>query len=741
MALSRYLVALGIVGLLLSSCGRSGFDVFGEPSPSACIESVELGLEHGCAVRTDDTVWCWGNNARGAFGAISDEVFPAPFRIEDTPKGIVELSVGESFSCVRTKDNGVYCWGQNSDGQLGNGNTGTASAPTRAQLPDDVVSIEAASHHACAIVGGDSLICWGDNADGQLGDGTTEESRALPEAVSGLSNVPDGIRAVHGGHDHTCALKGDGTMWCWGANEAGQLGDGSGVGQLEPVQVAGLSDVDNFDCARSHCCAATSEGAVSCWGYGESGQLGNGMSVSRDTPVKVTLPGPARLVGVGDHHSCTILKDERVFCWGANSKGRLGNSTLTSSSRPNEIPDFLATPGSVLDMGADTTVLSKPKKTALVWGSNEFGEYGNGTRSIQVSPFPIDTSARFTSVDTGWYHSCAIGDDSLVYCWGANEYGQAGRGDKEDVSAPSVVAGIQDIDLIATGNNHTCVHTLQNEIYCWGSNSDGQSGLRATTSSPLPILFENSLRELQEMVAGDDFTCALTPTGDVYCWGDSAIIGAGDGPRAIDLPEGATDITAGGTHACAVLQSGAVSCWGVNLKGQLGDNTIESRSTAAAVDFTGIAVEVAAGAQHTCLRTDTNDVFCWGDADYGQLGDGQSGSSSTDILVPTQVAGLSDASLLRAGRRSTCVASAAGEPQCFGQNSYGHLANGSLEPRLEPGPSEYENVADFAMGVDHMCVLNVDGFIECSGRKRRGATGEGLPLISQPRPIFGLDCP
>jgi alpha-tubulin suppressor-like RCC1 family protein len=232
-----------------------------------------------------------------------------------------------------TATGALRCWGANDQGQLGDGSRDSRLVPTTVALNGaDVAQVAAGGQHTCAITGDGRIQCWGANRDGQLGEGTTGGSRPVPAAVG----LPGQAVHVSTGLAHSCALTADGAAWCWGRNDAGQLGDGSRVTRSRPVRVAadGVTRFAQIAAGGTHSCAVDAVGAVWCWGQNARGAVGDGSTTVRERPVRVVLPGRADAVATGTAHSCAHLTDGRAFCWGSASAGQLGDSARVARRSP-----------------------------------------------------------------------------------------------------------------------------------------------------------------------------------------------------------------------------------------------------------------------------------------------------------------------------------------------------------------------------------------------------------------------
>lgn len=349
------------------------------PNGEPCFVQLAVGEEHACGLLGDGSVWCWGHNDQGqlANGSISDTV-ETPARVLEGP--YTKLSAGAHHTCaIRAADRGVDCWGSGDNGQLGEG--ATTDSPRAVNVTgavgDDVV---VAGAYAC-VRSGTSVSCWGDGDAGQLGDGSMVDYRAevRPVALSPISQIAMG-------EDHACmgtssslscwGINGDGQLGVPPASVTDSCVDVEGDAQpcsLAPVSVPSFaSDIVAVGAGTVHSCALDAAGSVWCWGGNANGQLGDGTTTPRDQPMRVANISSARALAVGHRFSCATLDDGTVQCWGDGSRGQLGEGSLMQRSSPVDV-EFLTGVHHVSLSGTGASACAITDTDVWCWGENEFG--------------------------------------------------------------------------------------------------------------------------------------------------------------------------------------------------------------------------------------------------------------------------------------------------------------------------------------------------------------------------------
>jgi alpha-tubulin suppressor-like RCC1 family protein len=347
---------------------------------------------------------------------------------------VPHLSTGGYHTCVAKNNGTLWCWGFNGGGQLGDGTNVDKYYPWQiTSVGSSVVEVAAGFDHTCARMKDGTLWCWGLNDAGEVGDGTAT-NRNVPVQVTALGNTVAGVSA---GDEHTCARKTDGTLWCWGYNGFGQLGDGTATSSATPVQVAASGFFIEVSAGGYHTCARKSDSTLWCWGDNDVGMLGDGTTTNRSTPVQVTgLESPAAEVSAGEDHTCARLTDGTLWCWGWNYHGQLGDGSHTDSSTPVQV-DRLGTVVTQISTGRDFTCARETDDSLWCWGYDDYGELGNGTTLEKTIPTAVSALGQSVNeVSAGQYFACASDDSGSTWCWGSNLTGQLGTGTLNDSAVP-----------------------------------------------------------------------------------------------------------------------------------------------------------------------------------------------------------------------------------------------------------------------------------------------------------------
>ncbi|MEV4613048.1 hypothetical protein AB0K43_10650 [Kitasatospora sp. NPDC049258] len=345
---------------------------------------------------------------------------------------------------------------------------------------------------------------WGNNVNGQLGDGSAKTQRLTPISVVGLSGAE--VNAVAAGGTATTgfalALLGNGTVEAWGRNDKGQLGNGAAGTTDEwsvPGLVAGLAGVDAVAAGGTHALALLKDGTVKAWGLNDKGQLGDGTTTNANLPVTVAGLDDVKAIAAGDSFSMALLRDGTVKTWGLNDKGQLGITPTPASSTaavpaptPASRATAVAVPGLTtvkgITAGASHALALLADGTVMSWGLNDKGQLGDDTTVNKPYPVPVLELRGVTALAAGAGHSLALLQDHTLRGWGNNANGQVGDGTTTQRNTSVPVPGLPGVTAVAAGGGHNLAVLSDGTVQAWGLNDKGQLGDGTTTQRNTPVL-------------------------------------------------------------------------------------------------------------------------------------------------------------------------------------------------------------------------------------------------------------
>ena len=404
-----------------------------------------------------------------------------------------------------------------------------------ADVVTDVTSVSAGEYHTASLRSDRTVVCWGNNGNGELGDGTNNSSNTPVKVKDINGNILTGITAVSARGGYTVALKTDNTVWSWGLNGNGQLGDGTTTYRNEAVQVKNsstgqaLTDVTAVSAGGAHTVALKKDGTVWSWGWNCFGQLGDGTTTDSNKAVQVKDSSGQPLaditaVSAGGCHTIAVKKDGTVWSWGWNDWDQLGDGTTTDSNKAVQVKDSSGqalTDVIAVSAGGLHTVAMKKDGTVWSWGYNNFGQLGDGTtanknKAVQVKDSSGQPLADITAVSAGESHTVVLKNDKTVWSWGYNNHGQLGDGTTASRNEAVQVKDssgqpLADITTVSAGESHTVVLKNDKTVWSWGYNNYGQLGDGTTTDSSFPV--KTQLLTNEEAVDTDKGALAIGYTG------------------------------------------------------------------------------------------------------------------------------------------------------------------------------------------------------------------------------------
>ena len=569
---SRHTLVILQGGGRLLSWGRNASGQLGDgatyalsPTPvstgtltSALIASGGDGFS--AAVKVGSVLYVWGDNHYGQLGLGDYVERPTPTLLPDVSNAW-SIAVGGCHMLAAMGDGTVQAWGQNDYGALGDGTTSPRPAPVLIVGLPPVLAIAAGRDHSVAVTTTGEVWAWGRNESGQLGDGTktgrvspvkiaeaafawspaatppapvktlsaaTRVTTAVPDAAVSAAALgaplvqtmgdPITTAAVAGGAFHSLALDVDGTVWAWGFNGSGQLGDGTQTQRLAPVQVPSLTGVTKIAAGQNHSLALRTDGTLWTWGAD--------LIFGRLVPTQVTSLASIVAMDGGASHTVAVGSDGKVWTWGSNAYGQLGDGTTTTRTAPVQV----LTGALAVAAGFFHTAAVKSDGTVWTWGYNAYGQLGDGTTNQRLAPVQVASLTGVTAVSLGCYHSLALKSDGTVWAWGYNGLGQLGDGTTTQRNTPVQVTGLTGVTAIATGANHSYALKGDGTMWAWGNNGEGEAGNGTTTSSVTPVQL-TSLTQIAAIGSGDYHGLAVSSARAVWAWGKNDYGQVGDGTK------------------------------------------------------------------------------------------------------------------------------------------------------------------------------------------------------------------
>jgi alpha-tubulin suppressor-like RCC1 family protein len=348
---------------------------------TATFYQVSAGYDHTCGITTDGRTFCWGSGLLGNGTEYSQRVPP---QLVAGGHRFRQVSSGHDHTCAISTDNRAYCWGRNG-GQLGDGTTADQQAPVPVAGGRQFRQLDVGTYHTCAVGYSDGKVyCWGGNSDGQLGDGTLT-TRLTPVAVAGSVR----FREVSAGWSHTCAISTDSRVYCWGSDRYGQMGDGSEItSRRSPTPIMSSRLFRQLDAGAYYTCAVTTDHHGFCWGDGRNGQVGDGAKLRRFTPRAVKGGLLFSRVSAGYAHTCAESTNNRAYCWGNNVYGRLGSDPSSANRAvPGPVDGGLFF-GQLSANGFHACGVSSTGE-AYCWGYNWSAQLGDGTIENRSAPVRV----------------------------------------------------------------------------------------------------------------------------------------------------------------------------------------------------------------------------------------------------------------------------------------------------------------------------------------------------------------
>ena len=533
-----------------------------------------------------------------------------------------------------------------------NGGTTGNEGEEQGKLKIRSQTVSLGGNHSAVITEDGSLYLWGDNYYGKLGNETWYNSN-IP------IKIMENVASVSLGRDHSAAITKEGSLYLWGNSYYGQLGNGTTNLSSTPIKI--MENVISVSLGWYHSAVITKDKDLYLWGRNEEKQLGNGTQKNSSFPIKV-MENVAS-VSLGVYHSTAITKEGSLYLWGNNNSGQLGNGTKEDSSIPIKVMENVVS----VSLGNSHSAAITEGGNLYLWGDNYYAQLGNGIK--RYSSTPIKIMGNVANISLGAYHSAAIMENGNLYLWGDNRYGQLGDGTKKRSSTPIKI--MENVASVSLGWRHSAAITKQGDLYLWGFNDEGQLGNGTTQGSSTPIkIMEN----VASVSLGWQHSAAVTKDGSLYLWGYNYSHQLGDsGKRYSSVPikimENIESVNLGDTYSAAITKDGSLYMWGSNDYGQLG-NGATSFNSSIPIKIIENVVSVNLGSDYSAAITQDRSLYLWGRNDEGQLGNSAIENSNVPIKIMQNVTRVS------LGNYHSTTITQDKNLYIWGYNYYSQLGNG-----------------------------------------------------------------
>lgn len=672
---------------------------------------------------------------------------------EPPQAAFVGLASGHAHTCYIDNDHALWCWGDNNHGQLGDGTRISSSVPKRVDATWRAVG--AGSSHTCGVRSDGTLWCWGSNGNGTLGTGDDAEQRETPTQVGTDTNWNTVVSHSY----HSCAIRTDHTLWCWGYNGNNQIGTSMVPDQRTPAQVGG-ENWQSVATGGQLTCGIQLDGSLWCWGRNLSHRGDFELSI----PTREPTNSEWKRVVTGYSNMCGIRTDGSLYCWGG-----LGIYNLESyePGRVEAANDWIELSTADADFSG---VSLGSNHTCGIRADHSMWCFASQPTASDIKTKRLDARNDWQTVSAGANHSCAARTDGTVWCWGADVRGQLGQG--HAVGGPVRVGPTNDWLSVNASASGSCGVRANGTLWCWGDGIElpvqvgsettwqslnGRIGLRSDGSAwNLSVEIPAKLgvtTEWNSIAVSGSHTCVVRPNGTLWCRGgnDQGQLGDGSTTTRADFVQvgSANDwsrVAAAGTygsdpsgttvnwgHTCGVRTSGDLWCWGGNINGEVGDGTLTDRSQPVQIQPAGVWQSVSMGIWYTCALRRDGSLWCWGRDEFGQLGNGVKGTDRFPYLstsVPMREQTASTWRSVDGGDWSACGIKFDHTLWCWGDiaNSLGLAANPNVPTQVGPA-TDWQTIAT---GNWHACGIRSGGSLWCLGDGSGGRLGDGNASRTDP---------
>jgi alpha-tubulin suppressor-like RCC1 family protein len=696
---------------------------------------VSAGVDHAAAIKTDGTLWTWGLNNAGQLGL--NDVGGYTYR--SSPVQVAsgttwsKVSAGNIYTVAIKTDGTLWAWGYGGNGQLGqNNNTANISSPTQVGTLTTWTSVSAGCKGTDGIKTDGTLWAWGYNAYGTLGQNNTT-SRSSPVQVGSTIPAYNNDTAilwssVAAGQNSGAAIKSNGTLWMWGKNDYGQLGQNNLTYRSSPTQVGSLTTWSSVYNSGSVTFAIKTDGTLWAWGYGGSGlgygALGQGNTDDRSSPTQIGSLTTWSTVSISAGSATSALgiaANGKLYAWGGNSYGQLGLNDQSYRLLPVQVGAL--TTWSKVSAGYSHSAGIKTDGTLWAWGNGYYGGLGNndgGSLNYRSSPIQVGALTTWSSVSVGQYFTTAIKTNGTLWVWGYSGSGAGGQSSLVNTSSPIQVGALTNWLSVYAGPNNIFALKTDGTLWAWGPN--GASGVigdgnTASRSSPVQI---GTATDWVSVAFGTTFTTGTKTNGSRWAWGDDIYGRLGNdknntAPILSPVQVGGTPsvtawnrISNGSTHSHGIKVDGTLWAWGVNSSGRLGLNDVTYRSSPTQVGSGTTWAFVSASYNHTAAIKTDGTLWTWGsNISFGQLGLNDAVGRSS----PTQVGSGTTWAYVTTGWYTTAAIKTDGTLWTWGSNDSGQLGL-NLTGGYRSSPTQVGSLTNWlsvSASYGHIAAIKTDG--------------------------------
>lgn len=705
-------------------------------------QRFSAGYNHQVELR-NGKIYATGRNNYGQLGNGTTVDSRTPVQCSSADNW-VQVSAGENFNVAIKADGTLWAWGYNNRGQLGIGNTENQKLPVQVGNDNDWISASAGSRHVIALKNDGSLWAWGYNYYGQLGNGSVSGySQASPDPQR--IGIDNNWTAISAGYNHNLALKADGTLWAWGENSVGQVGNGetSLNGVTIPTKISSEKRFRNISAGGFFSSAIATDGHLLTWGDNYYGELGNGSNIASNIPLQIT-DNHWRSIEAGKTHLLALHSDGSVWSWGDEMGNNSTQNNLPLKKNIKNIAQISAGDGFSM-------ALSAQGKT-FVWGKNNFGQLGNAGLTGDKQETPIENNRKnneIVSVVSGHgFSTMALYSNGTLKGWGYNGDYNLGNGTKTNSNVPIEIPRAGDNNLsVSTGYGTALVLKADGSIWGWGDNDSGAVGTGGAEEHEVAAAPISQTNDWISVSAGSFASAGIKADGTLWIWGSNYYGEAGDGtredvmtPKMVGTNEDRwSTVSIGAFHTLAIKEDGTLWGWGRNASGEAGGgdnpgNILKPQEIGGGHDWVAVNAHTNSS---IALKADST---LWG---FGSNGMGQLGQPlpiTGKILRPTRI-GETRYTQAKLGSWSGAAIDK-GTLQAWSNFAlYFHELgindnSNHPTPTIVPGHSD---IIQISSGQNHKSILKAQRTDACLvGRNAYGEVGAGTTTAFEPNYVCGI---